>query len=78
MHVLGWVWATNLPFLHIRPDSAPGRRQPSPQCLCREQDLALPSFFPPKASLFGQVGKVSRGDRLNVYPPSCHAALWGR
>lgn len=64
----------DLLLLHIRPDSAPtGDGSQAPTDCAGRRIWPFPAFPPSfQARTSGRVGKVSRGDQLNVYPPLWH------
>lgn len=72
------LWARLSPgdllLLHIRPDSAlmEGGSQAPTDCT-NSRIWPFPAFsLSFQANVSGWVGKVSRGDQLNVYPPLWH------
>ena len=64
----------DLLLLLIRPDSAPmGDGSQAPTDCADSRIWPFPAFSPSfQASMSGRVGKVLRGDQLNVYPPLQH------
>lgn len=64
----------DLLLLRIRPDSAPvGDGSQAPTDCTNSRIWPFPAFCPSfQASVSGQIGKVSQGDQLNVYPPLRH------